>query len=427
MKQNMKRLLLSCALTLCAVAVLAQVKIDVQADKSDWTYKTGEKVKFTVTITKDGRPFNGEAKYMYGKERLEDKRGDLILKNGKAVIETPGLAEPGFLRFTATVKDGGKSYKGVATAGISPLEIQPTVEMPADFDAFWAGTLAQLKKIKMNAKVYPSPELSTATVNAYTVVLQNFGGGKIYGIMCKPKAPGKYPAILYVPGAGVRAYKGAKELAEKGAVTFQIGIHGIPVNYPDSLYQDMRIGPLKGYPTYDMSNKDKYYYRKVYAGCVRAIDFLVSQPDVDADRIAVAGGSQGGALSIVTAALDPRVKFLASQYAALCDLTGYLEGRAGGWPHMFRGADTSDPETKLKLETAKYYDVVNFAKKLKVPGFYTWGYNDPTCPPTSFYAAYNSITAPKEVYVAKEMVHRLNPLQRQKINDWLTEKLGIGK
>ncbi len=424
MKQNLRILFSSLALSLFVMSAFAKLVVDVQADHKDWTYKTGEKVKFIITVTQYDKPLqSGEVSYLYGKEKLERERGTVALKNGKAIVETDGLSEPGFLRLTATVKEGDKAYKATATAGISPLDIKPTIEMPEDFDQFWDGTLAALAKVKMNPVVTPNEQLSTPTVKVYDVMLQNFGGGKIYGVMCTPAAPGKYPAVLYVPGAGARPYNGVKDIVEKGIITFQIGIHGIPVHYPDTLYQDMRVGPLKGYPVYNMVNKDKYYYRKVYAGCVRAVDFLASRDDVDADRLAVAGGSQGGALSIVTAALDKRIKFLASQYPALCDLTGYLYGRAGGWPAMFYKADTNDPETKLMLETAKYYDVVNFARKLTVPGFYTWGYNDPTCPPTSFYAAYNSITAPKEVYVAKEMVHRLNPTQKEMINDWLVNKL----
>lgn len=134
------------------------------------------------------------------------------------------------------------------------------------------------------------------------------------------------------------------------------------------------------------------------------------------------GGSQGGALSIVTAALDPRVKYLAANYPALCDVTGYLFNRAGGWPHLFSPANMAYNNKKDKLETCKYYDVVNFAKNLKVPGLYSWGFNDETCPPTSMYAAYNSITAPKELMIYKETGHSTIPEQRTKMMDWILTK-----
>jgi cephalosporin-C deacetylase-like acetyl esterase len=95
----------------------------------------------------------------------------------------------------------------------------------------------------------------------------------------------------------------------------------------------------------------------------------VSLPQYDGKNLAVTGGSQGGALSIVTAALDPRVKFLAANYPALSDLTGYLYDRAGGWPHMFTNNSSSGNGTPQKIETSKYYDVVNFARMVAIPGY----------------------------------------------------------
>ena len=130
----------------------------------------------------------------------------------------------------------------------------------------------------------------------------------------------------------------------------------------------------------------------------------MSLPQFDGKNLGVVGGSQGGALSIITAALDPRVQYVAAVYPALSDLTGYLKGRAGGWPHLFHPNATVN-NTKEKIQTAQYYDVVNFARALKTPGIYTWGFNDETCPPTSMYAAYNVITAPKTLFLALETGH----------------------
>jgi cephalosporin-C deacetylase-like acetyl esterase len=146
-------------------------------------------------------------------------------------------------------------------------------------------------------------------------------------------------------------------------------------------------------------------------------------PEFDGKNIVVTGGSQGGALSIVTAGLDPRIKGLAAFYPALADLTGYVNGRAGGWPHMFRNADKKDPLTARKIENSKYYDVVNFARQIKVPGFYSFGYNDMVCPPTSMYSAYNVITVPKELLLVEETAHWTYPEQWDNAWKWIVEKL----
>ena len=84
-----------------------------------------------------------------------------------------------------------------------------------------------------------------------------------------------------------------------------------------------------------IEHRDTYYYKRTYLGCVRAVDYLCSREDVDPTRIACYGGSQGGMLSIVTAALDKRITALFAYYPAFCDVTGYYYGRSGGWPHLF--------------------------------------------------------------------------------------------
>ena len=128
-------------------------------------------------------------------------------------------------------------------------------------------------------------------------------------------------------------------------------------------------------------------------------------------------------MSIVTAALDGRVKNLGAYYPALSDVTGYLFDRAGGWPHYFDKTNKEYNNTKEKIKTLSYYDVVNFARRIKVPGFYSWGFNDETCPPTSMYASFNSISAPKELFLALETDHWTYHEQNEKMSNWLVGKL----
>ena len=76
-----------------------------------------------------------------------------------------------------------------------------------------------------------------------------------------------------------------------------------------------------------------------------------------------------------------------------------------------------------KIETAGYYDVVNFARRVTVPSLFSWGFNDTTCPPTSMYAAYNVIDAPKSVYLVLDARHWIYPEQSETVNGWLENKL----
>lgn len=196
------------------------------------------------------------------------------------------------------------------------------------------------------------PERCTDMVNVYHISFQNNGNNsQIYGILCIPKVPAKYPAILKLPGAGVSAYKGEIERASKGFIILEIGIHGIPVNMPGTVYQDLCKGAMKDYYFMNLSDKDDYYYKRVYMGCVKAIDFIYSLPEFNGN-LATFGSSQGGTLSIITAGLDKRVKALAAFYLGLCDMAGYIHGRAGGCYQMFKDKERRTPEN---IETAQYY------------------------------------------------------------------------
>jgi len=148
-------------------------------------------------------------------------------------VKATGPKQPGFVRLVATATFEGQDYRALATAGFAPDAIAPTVEQPADFDAFWSAGKEALAKLPVDAKLVPMPESSNGKVDCFHVSLQNVnadttGASRFFGVLCEPKGEGPFPALLQVPGAGVRAYRGGVEMAEKGIITFQVGIHGCP-------------------------------------------------------------------------------------------------------------------------------------------------------------------------------------------------------
>ena len=298
--------------------------------------------------------------------------------------------------------------------------------MPHDFNLFWQKSLEKAALIPIDPVVTLVPEKCTARTNVYHVQLQHWRKDTyLYGWLCVPKKQGKYPAVLCLPGAGVKPVPAEVQLSEvgEGMITFAIGVNGIPLNLSQEVYDNLRYGVLKDYAFIHLDDKAHYYYRRIYTGCVRAIDYISTLEEYDGRNLGVIGGSQGGALSIVTASLDSRVKALVAFYPALCDVTGYLHGRAGGWPHMFADKNNQLNNKTDKIITTQYYDVVNFARQLQVPGYYSWGYNDPTCPPTSYYAAYNVIEAPKSLFVAHQAGHWRFPEQTEVAWAWLYDML----
>ena len=433
------RLLLLLGVLVLGATTLAQgprqpfsrVTVLVTPDRVDWTYAPGDPVRFLIEVRRDGHPVSGATvKYAFGPEMMPPTTESTGRIGPQPLTVAAGtMREPGFLRLVATVDVDGRSYRGVGTAGFAPERITPTQTNPADFDAFWESERARLAALPLDVRWTPLPDHGTAAADCWQINLQNVGAidgaSRLYGILCMPNAPGKYAALLSVPGAGVRPYWGLAELAGRGLITLQIGIHGIPVTQPQPVYDGLGRGGLFGYPTFGLDSRERYYYRRVYTGTLRANDFLVSLPQWDGRNLGVTGGSQGGALAIVTAGLDRRVTRLAAYYPALSDLTGYLHGRAGGWPHMFRASDgphvhRDDPK---KIATTSYYDVVNFARRVTAPGLYLWGFNDEVCPPTSMYAAYNVITAPKQLQLAYDKGHSTAQEQVDDVHEWLVREL----
>ena len=431
MLQSIKKLVLPALLLIWATRVLAQpverlVKVMVTPNHADWLYKPGEPVRLTISVYRNSVLLK-EAKLRYeiGPEKMPPTKTETVtLKEGTLALDAGTLTTAGFLRCIATAEVDGKEYRGLTTAGFDPQRIKPTVTNPDDFKAFWDNAKADLAKVPMDARMTLLPERCTERTNVYQLNLQNVNNSRFYGILCVPKKEGKFPAILRVPGAGVRPYYGMIAEADKGFITLEVGIHGVSVTMEPAVYESLSRGPLSGYPAANLDDRDRYYYKRVYLGCVRAVDFLASMPQYDGQNMAVTGGSQGGALSIVTAGMDSRIKWVGAYYPALCDVTGYLHGRAGGWPHLFAGNDLAYNNKPDRIKTTGYYDVVNFARQVNVPGYYSWGFNDETCPPTSMYAAYNVIPGTKTLDITYlDTGHWTYPEQTEKMTNWLLGQL----
>ena len=403
------------------------IKVNVVPDHVGWIYEPGQRVKFSIEVTKNRLPLeNVTVWYEVAQDMMEPLMKDtVVLKNGKFTLDAGTMKKPGFLRCRVWTRYEGRSVEGRATAAFNPEKIKPTAVLPNDFNEFWEKAKQTNARIPMNTKLRLLPERCTDKVNVYEWNVQNFRpNSRLYGILCVPVKPGKYPALLRVPGAGVRGYSGAIAEAEKGIITLEIGIHGIPVTLEPSVYVSLGQGGLYRYQYQNWDNRDEVYYKRVYMGCVRAVDYLCSMEAFDGVNLLVQGGSQGGALAIVTAALDNRVTGVVSFYPALSDLSGYEKGRAGGWPHLFRRSMDSEEIKQKKLEVSSYYDVVNFARMLKVPVFFYLGYNDMVCPPTSTFSVYNTITAPKEIIIMEEAEHYAYPEHWSQALRWIYSKMG---
>lgn len=383
-----------------SLSISAQIRgtnivVSVTPDHQDWNYKVGEKASFVVNVRKSGTLLNQvKVDYEAGPVMYPNTKKTLVLKDG--TMKWSGeMKTPGFYRLKVVAHVDGKDYEGLCTAAFSPEKIKPFAQEPNDFDDFWKKALDEARQIDLNPTKVLLPERCTKDVNVYEISYHNNRwGSKMYGILSIPVKPGKYPALLRVPGAGVRPYSGDTYTATGKCIVLEIGIHGVPITMEQKVYDDLANAALNGYWDTNLENPDRNAYKRVVTGAVRGVDMIASLDEWDGKTVGVTGSSQGGFLSLAVAALDKRVTFLAAVHDAMCDYEAELHGVAGGWPHYFYHAKM-DAITKARLEGARYYDGVNFARRITVPGWYSFGYNDEVVPPTSAYGLYNTIKAPK--------------------------------
>ena len=444
----MKRFLITLYALLCCCIAYAQYAGDrhqyveylVSLNHPDRTYKTGEEAIVTIQAQKGGIPLDGvEVRYSVGGEMvLPAPNQKTKFKQGVATISMGTVSEAGFRECDFEFDVFGKTYKDVVKVGYNIADIRPYTVMPKDFQKFWQQEIKKARQVPLDAHLTRMPQYCDNEVEVFLVRLTVGENDKcFYGYLSKPKDSSlftihsslkKHPVMFCPPGAGPYKRSPQPDFARKGFIVLNVDIHGhnpeLPKEYFDGVWNT-----TFDYWNRGLDSRDSCYYRQVYAGCVRCVDFLCSLPEWDKKNVVCKDGSQGGALSIVTAALHEKASLVCAAYPALCDLTGFAHGRAGGWPkYFFKDSPERRPtdkvltiDDKAEIETLQYFDVVNFARILKAPGYYYFGFNDNFCSPTSIFGMFNEMKAPHTVVNTYTNGHFNYPESEAKAGDWVMQ------
>ncbi|HLX61891.1 MAG TPA: acetylxylan esterase [Planctomycetota bacterium] len=391
------------------------LKFAAKTDRADAFYKKGETVTFSFSLTDKAKPVaDGEVKWTLSKDGFGSiGTGSAKLDNGNITV-TGKLDEPGILQCRVSYQAGKNAPAVTALAGaaIDPLELKPSLPVPDDFDAFWAGQKKKLAEIPLKATL---TEVKSAAkdVASFDVQIECAGGVPVSGYFAKPEASQSksLPIILTVHGAGVRSagLSGACGWAARGFLAMDINAHGIPNGKPDAFYKELADGKLKDYRSFGRDSRETCYFVNMFLREIRALDYLCSLPEWDGRNVIVYGGSQGGFQAFAAAGLDERVTFFAAGVPAGCDHSGNVVGRIAGWPKLVPIGPDGKPDPKV-LEAARYVDNVNFATRTKAKGcIVTTGFIDTTCPPSSVYTAYNALTIPKQIHTDPLAGHTSTP------------------
>lgn len=276
---------------------------------------------------------------------------------------------------------------------------------PHDFDAFWADTLAE-------SRAFDSPvtlsrvETGLRTIDTFDVTFPGFRGQPIRAWLRVPAgAQGPLPTVVqYVGYGGGRGHALENLLwASAGFAHLHMDTRGQgSVWGGGGVTADPEgTGPqTPGFMTRGIDSRETYYYRRLFTDAVRAVDAARTLTQVDASRIAVLGGSQGGGTALAVAGLVPDLAAAIAYVPFLCD---YRRATVitDGFPYKEIGMYLSTHRDAVERvhDTLAYFDGVNFAKRASAPAWFTSALMDATCPPSTVFGAYNNYAGPKQMRV----------------------------
>ena len=247
----------------------------------------------------------------------------------------------------------------------------------------------------------------------------------IDGFLSIPQGKGKFPAVIGVPGAGSGVTGPYPYIrSKKKAIELFMNVHPFKTCKTSQemfqRYSEMNKSfKTKSYIREYSWDRNKYIFRKVWLALSRAADYVAQLPEFDGKNFASAGFSQGGGTAIAVGALNKNITCVAAGCPAFCDQSAYLLGRQSGWPQLHMA---------LKGRSDKvipYFDCATFAAKLKVPTMISVGYADTACAPSTVYAAFNNIKAPKRIFPMYENGHNPSPESRKALIDFVDENLSL--
>jgi cephalosporin-C deacetylase-like acetyl esterase len=333
------------------------------------------------------------------------------------------INKPGFYECVVIMNDGGYT-SDVKWFALSPEKIECANNTAPRFKEYWNETLAELKKVKPEFNLIRVDSLCTDNRDGFIAEMKSFGGLTIRGYYFVPKTTGKHAAVLHLPGYG-NGYQDRSIFLENREDVIELALcvrgHGISADV---------FNPGFGVPGiwgYKLCSETEIAYRAIYMDCVRAVEFLLSRPEVDTFRIGVMGGSQGGGLTLATAGLcNDKIKACSFFDPGPCDPRDHLKTRTMCKREFQNFLKFYYNECTLE-EALNVWDLIDtkgFAEWIKCPTFFVTSLFDDDIPPHLGFSAYNKVSAPKSFKIYPELGH-LNDKAHVVQIQFLKNKLGF--
>lgn len=282
-----------------------------------------------------------------------------------------------------------------------PLEqmrqYKPALYREADFEQFWESTISEATNQPINAELIPY-DIPAHGLQCYAVRFDGFKGGRLAGWYVRPTTRGNFPGVCIYHGYSGRGARPLDmlPLASQGMCVLSMDCRGQNGQSQDALVASE--GGAPGWMTKGIRDPKQYYFRFVYADAVRTLELLANREEVDDKRLGITGGSQGGALTLAVAALSQRPVVALADVPFLCDFRRAIDITPFGpypelvtflkaFPHLYR-------ET---MRTLSYVDLINLSPWITCKTVVCNCLWDDVCPPSTIFAAYNHITAEKQI------------------------------
>lgn len=300
----------------------------------------------------------------------------------------------------------------------------PQLNAPEDMDAFWTDVLAETREKPLSGTRIAA-ETPLQGVAAYDVVYLGIDGTPVHGIYMVPEFLGKdrYPCVVLYHG-----YTGSRGMPENfahyllsGLAVFSIDVRGQGGITGDLAPQEG--GKIRGWVTRGITDPHKSYYKSYVTDAIRAVDWVLEQPEIDPSRVGVAGGSQGGGLALIVSAIGCRHAFAVADIPNLCYLDWAVFNTTGSLTEIadYIGRYPEHMETVLK--TISYFDNAVLADRIRIPVLVSVGLKDTVCPPEAVFAAYNRIQSEKQIEIFPSHGHATGPKHVRTVLEFIRKQV----
>ena len=417
------------ALLLLPFAARAQYEgAMLELNSRDGVYQVGDSIKVWATVFEGCSPV---LEFSVQKNMLKElSRKTVTLKTGKHLVYAERCLEPAHYVYLLGIPGTKKAGEKASSVGaiVSHKSFRAGYAAPKDLRKFWDKQIAKMRKMPLTVESKPTPQ-EKYSQDGYTcldIEIPMPVGNPVRAYLVYPSdAQDKsLPIVIRAHAAGVKgqwcqcsvdqAIKDAKRGG--GAIALDINAHGMLNGQPQSYYDDLDAGELHKYSTRDFTGHEDFYFRLMYLRLVRAIDYLVTLPQWDGERIAILGESQGGAQAAALAGIDNRITAASLRVPAFMDVAARFDERAGSWPQAY------GRKAEEFINVLPYYDAACLLTLTKAKLFFEAGLVDYTCPPACVAAGYNNApVADKTIVFFPYRPHTTGPMDKRFSQRWRDE------